>query len=48
MFNLTAYYVSNRQDADYGKIKVQKLDDFYLEGTSYDISEYIDASTGLK
>jgi hypothetical protein len=45
MFNLTAYYVSNRQDADYGKIKVQKLDDFYLEGTSYDISEYIDAST---
>jgi len=45
MFNLTAYYVSNRQDADYGKIKVQKLDDFYLAGTSYDISEYVDTNT---
>ena len=42
MFNLTAYYVSNRQDADYGKIKVQKLDEFYIAGTSYDISQYID------
>jgi len=45
MFNLTAFYVSNRQDADYGKIKVQKLDDFYLAGTSYDISEYVDTNT---
>jgi len=45
MFNLTAYYVSNRQDADYGKIKVQKLDDFYTAGTSYDISEYVDTNT---
>lgn len=45
MFNLTAYYVSDAQDADYGKIKVQKLDDFYAAGTSYDISEYIDVST---
>lgn len=45
MFNLTAYYVSNRQDADYGKIKVQKLDDFYLAGSSYDISEYVDTTT---
>jgi hypothetical protein len=45
MFNLTAYYVSNRQDADYGKIKVQKLDDFYIAGTSYDISEYVDTNT---
>jgi len=45
MFNLTAYYVSNRQDADYGKIKVQKLDEFYLAGTSYDISEYVDTTT---
>lgn len=45
MFNLTAYYVSNRQDADYGKIKVQKLDDFYIAGTSYDISEYVDTTT---
>ena len=45
MFNLTAYYVSDAQDADYGKIKVQKLDDFYAAGTSYDISEYVDTST---
>jgi hypothetical protein len=45
MFNLTAYYVSDAQDADYGKIKVQKLDNFYSAGTSYDISEYIDTKT---
>ena len=45
MFNLTAFYVSNRQDADFGKIKVQKLDDFYTAGTSYDISEYVDTKT---
>ena len=42
MFNLTAFYVSNAQDADFGKIKVQKLNEFYAAGTSYDISEYID------
>ena len=45
MFNLTAYYVSDAQDADFGKIKVQKLDDFYTAGTSYDISEYVDNKT---
>ena len=45
MFNLTAYYVSNAQDADFGKIKVQKLDEFYAAGTSYDISEYVDTNT---
>lgn len=45
MFNLTAYYVSDAQDADFGKIKVQKLDDFYTAGTSYDISKYVDVST---
>ena len=46
MFNLTAYYVSDAQDADFGKIKVQKLDEFYTAGTSYDISEYVDTNTG--
>ena len=46
MFNLTAYYVSDAQDADFGKIKVQKLDEFYAAGTSYDISEYVDTNTG--
>ncbi len=45
MFNLTAYYVSNSQDADFGKIKVQKLDEFYAAGTSYDISKYVDTNT---
>ena len=45
MFNLTAYYVSNRQDPDYGKIKVQKLDEFYIAGTSYDISKYVDVTS---
>ena len=45
MFNLTAFYVSDAQDADFGKIKVQKLDDFYTAGTSYDISEYVDTNT---
>ncbi len=45
MFNLTAYYVSDAQDSDFGKIKVQKLDDFYTAGTSYDISEYVDTKT---
>ena len=45
MFNLTAYYVSNAQDADFGKIKVQKLDDFYTAGVSYDISKYVDTNT---
>ncbi len=46
MFNLTAYYVSNAQDADYGKIRVEKLDNFYATGTSYDISKYVDTQTG--
>jgi hypothetical protein len=46
MFNLTAYYVSDAQDADFGKIKVQKLDEFYAAGTSYNISEYVDTNTG--
>jgi hypothetical protein len=45
MFNLTAFYVSDPQDTDYGKIKVQKLDAFYAAGTSYDISEYVDTKT---
>jgi hypothetical protein len=45
MFNLTAYYVSDAQDSDFGKIKVQKLDEFYASGTSYDISKYVDTKT---
>ena len=44
MFNLTAYYVSNAQDPDYGKIKVQRLSEFYADGTTYDISEYVNTN----
>jgi len=44
MFNLTAYYVSNAQDSDYGKIKVQRLSEFYADGTTYDISEYVNTN----
>lgn len=44
MFNLTAYYVSNAQDPDYDKIKVQKLSEFYADGTTYNISEYINTN----
>jgi hypothetical protein len=36
MFNLTAFY-------DGETIKVRTLDNYYLEGTTYDISEYIHA-----
>ena len=44
MFNLTAYYVSNAQDPDYGKIKVQRLSEFYANGNTYDISKYVDTN----
>ena len=39
MFNLTAYV------EDDGTIKVQKLDDFYSGGTSYDVTEFVDVNT---
>ena len=47
MFNLTAFYDDRRilsngtVNGDYGKIKVMTLDDFYREGTSYNIDEYL-------
>ena len=47
MFNLTAFYDDRRilangtTNADFGKIKVMTLDDFYSEGTSYTIDEYL-------
>ena len=44
MFNLTAYYVSNAQDPDYDKIKVQRLSEFYADGTTYDISQYVNTN----
>jgi hypothetical protein len=48
MFNLTAYYIDDVGDADFGKIKLQTLDDFYADainnpsGGRYDISKHID------
>jgi hypothetical protein len=50
VFNLTAYYIDNVQDADYGKIYVDTLDSFYADAVnnssqgSYDISSMIDTS----
>jgi len=45
MFNLVAYYVEDLNDADYGKIKVISLDDFYQDNpVTYDITQYVDAS----
>jgi len=44
MFNLTAYYVSDAQSADYNKIKVQRLSEFYAQGTTYNISEFVNTN----
>lgn len=50
MFNLTAYYIDDVGDADFGKIKVLPLDDFYADavnnpsGGSYDISKHVEIS----
>ena len=45
MFNLVAYYVTDKGDADYGKVKVMALNDFYNDNpVTYNISEYVDAS----
>ena len=48
MFNLTAYYIDDVADADFGKIYVDTLDNFYLDAInnpsegSYDITKHID------
>jgi hypothetical protein len=50
MFNLTAYYIDDASDADFGKIYVDTLDDFYADAInnpssgSYDISSMIDVA----
>mgnify|MGYP003655221853 CR=1 FL=1 len=50
MFNLTAYYIEDVDDSDYGKIYVDTLDSFYADAPnnpsygSYDISSMIDTS----
>jgi hypothetical protein len=44
-FNLTSYYVDDRNDADYGKIRVLPLDDYYTDNPKiFDISKYVDSS----
>lgn len=48
MFNLTAYYIDDESDADYGKIYVDTLDNFYADavnnrlGGTIDIDKYLD------
>ena len=50
MFNLTAYYINDVADPDFGKIYVDTLDNFYADRVdnpsegSYDITKYIDTS----
>ena len=53
MFNLTAYYVDDIRDANYGKIYVDTLDNFYNNNTSnplggtIDIQDYIDITESV-
>jgi hypothetical protein len=48
MFNLTAYFIEDKTDADYGKIYIDTLDNFYSNATSnksggiIDLTKYID------
>jgi hypothetical protein len=45
MFNLTIYYVDDESDADYGKIRMLPLDDFYDDSPKiFDITKYVDSS----
>tara|TARA_R100000353_G_scaffold4349_1_gene6452 strand:+ start:559 stop:2760 length:2202 start_codon:yes stop_codon:yes gene_type:complete len=50
MFNLTAYYVEDVGDADFDKIKVDTLDEFYADRVNnpsegeWDITKFVDTS----
>ena len=45
MFNLTIYYIDDESDADYGKIRMLPLDDFYDDNPNiFDITKYVDSS----
>jgi len=50
MFNLTAYYVDDVGDSDFGKIKVDTLDNFYADRINnpsegeWDITKFVDTS----
>lgn len=46
MFNLTAYYIDDLSDLNYGKIKVITLDDYYSDNPKiFDITKYTDSTT---
>ena len=46
MFNLTAYYIDDLSDANYGKIKVVTLNDYYSDNPKiFDITKYTDSRT---
>ena len=48
MFNLTAYFIEDKTDADYGKIYIDTLDNFYSDATNntsggtINLTKYID------
>ena len=45
LFNLTIYYIDDENDANYGKIRMLPLDDFYDDNPSiFDITKYVDSS----
>ena len=45
MFNLTSYFVDDLNDADYGKIRVLPLDDYYNDNPKiFDITKYTDST----
>jgi hypothetical protein len=44
LFNLTAFIEQDRNDTNYGKIKVLTLDDFYNSPTIFDITKYVHSS----
>lgn len=53
MFNLTAYYIDDYADANFGKVRVETLDDFYqdasenISGGSYNITKYVDVTESV-
>ena len=45
LFNLTAFFIEDRNDADYGKVKVMSLDNFYDDDPQiFDITKYVDST----
>ena len=45
MFNLTAYYIDDENDSDFGKVRVMPLDEFYDDNPQiFDITKYVDSS----